>query len=36
MDGLRGLAGWQWLFLVEGAPAVILGVVVLFLSHRQA
>ena len=30
MDGLRGLAGWQWLFLVEGAPAVILGVVVLF------
>ena len=30
MDGLRGLAGWQWLFLLEGAPAVILGVVVLF------
>ncbi len=24
-----GLAGWQWLFLVEGAPAVVLGVVVL-------
>ena len=25
-----GLAGWRWLFLLEGAPAVILGIVVLF------
>lgn len=30
MHGLLGLTGWQWLFLIEGAPAVILGVVVLF------
>ncbi|HET8691339.1 MAG TPA: MFS transporter [Steroidobacteraceae bacterium] len=30
LDGRGGLAGWQWLFLVEGLPAVILGVVVLF------
>jgi ACS family tartrate transporter-like MFS transporter len=22
-----GLAGWQWMFLLEGAPAVILGIV---------
>src|SRR4051812_34879287 len=29
-DGL-GLAGWQWMFLVEGAPAVLLGVAVPFL-----
>ena len=27
MNGVAGLAGWQWLFLVEGIPAVILGVV---------
>jgi len=26
-----GLAGWQWVFLVEGAPAVLLGVAVPFL-----
>jgi len=25
LDGRGGLAGWQWLFLVEGAPAVVLG-----------
>lgn len=29
LDGLGGLAGWQWLFLVEGFPAVLLGLVVL-------
>ena len=27
-DGRGGLAGWQWLFLMEGLPAVLLGVVV--------
>jgi len=30
LDHLGGLKGWQWLFLLEGAPAVILGVVTLF------
>jgi ACS family tartrate transporter-like MFS transporter len=30
MDGLLDLAGWQWLFLLEGLPAVILGVIVLY------
>ena len=30
LDGLHGLAGWQWLFLLEGLPAVILGTCVLF------
>lgn len=31
LHGRLGLAGWQWLFLVEGLPAVIVGVVILFL-----
>jgi ACS family tartrate transporter-like MFS transporter len=26
-----GLAGWQWVFLVEGAPAVLLGLAVPFV-----
>ncbi|HET6897259.1 MAG TPA: MFS transporter, partial [Vicinamibacteria bacterium] len=29
LDGRGGLAGWQWLFLIEGLPAVALGFVVL-------
>jgi MFS transporter, ACS family, tartrate transporter len=29
-DGLGGLAGWQWLFLVEGIPAVVLGIAAWF------
>jgi ACS family tartrate transporter-like MFS transporter len=35
LDGRLGLAGWQWLFLLEGLPAVALGFVVLrYLSDR--
>ena len=26
LDGLLGLHGWQWLFLLEGFPAIVLGV----------
>lgn len=29
MHGFLGISGWQWLFLMEGLPAVILGFVVL-------
>jgi ACS family tartrate transporter-like MFS transporter len=28
MDGLAGLHGWQWLFVVEGLPASLLGLAV--------
>lgn len=26
MDGLLGLAGWRWVFLVEAVPAIVLGI----------
>ena len=29
MDGIWGLRGWQWLFVLEAIPAVVLGVGVL-------
>ena len=34
-DGRMGLQGWQWLFLVEGVPSVLLGFVTLrYLTER--
>ena len=30
LSGWHGLTGWQWLFLLEGLPAVALGVAVLW------
>ncbi|WP_445494788.1 4-hydroxyphenylacetate permease [Photorhabdus sp. SF281] len=30
MDGLLNLHGWQWLFLLEGFPSVLLGIIVWF------
>ena len=29
MDGILGLAGWKWLFILEGLPVAVLGLVVL-------
>jgi MFS transporter, ACS family, tartrate transporter len=31
MDGLLGLGGWQWMFLIEGLPACVLGLACLWL-----
>lgn len=37
LDGHFGISGWQWLFLIEGIPAVILGIVVLVtLTEKPA
>ena len=35
LDQFGGLAGWQWLFILEGGPAVILGVIVYFFLTDQ-
>lgn len=32
-DGNWGLAGWQWLFVIEGLPATVLGVVAYRVLH---
>jgi MFS transporter, ACS family, tartrate transporter len=31
MDGIFGLAGWQWMFIILGLPASIVGVFILFV-----
>ena len=31
LDGWLGLRGWQWLFVLEGIPSVVVGVLVLWL-----
>jgi MFS transporter, ACS family, tartrate transporter len=30
LDGAMGLKGWQWLFIIEGVPSVLLGIVTWF------
>lgn len=37
VDGFLGLRGWQWMFILEGVPAVFLGFLALFvLSDKPA
>ncbi|WP_114812075.1 MFS transporter [Paraburkholderia kururiensis] len=37
LDGKSGLAGWQWLYLIEAAPALILAIgVLLYLTDKPA
>ena len=35
MDGIAGLAGWKWLFILEGLPVVVLGFVVLKMMTER-
>ncbi|MEI9927485.1 MAG: MFS transporter [Sphingomonas sp.] len=34
MNGWLGLAGWQWVFLTEGLPATLLGIVLLVVLRN--
>jgi ACS family tartrate transporter-like MFS transporter len=37
LDGAMGFKGWQWLFIIEGIPSVVLGIVTWFyLTDRPA
>jgi MFS transporter, ACS family, tartrate transporter len=37
LNGLLGLAGWKWMYLVEAIPTIILGIVVLiYVTDRPA
>jgi MFS transporter, ACS family, tartrate transporter len=37
LNGMGGLAGWQWMFLAEAVPSILLGVVaMLYLTDRPA
>ena len=31
MNGILGIAGWQWLFIIEGLPVVFIGISLLWL-----
>jgi len=30
MGGFLGLAGWKWLFLLEGLPSIVMGIIFIF------
>lgn len=30
LDGMMGIAGWKWMFILEGLPAVLVGIVAYF------
>jgi sugar phosphate permease len=34
-SGARGLAGWQWLFLSEGIPSILVGIWVIFYLNSS-
>jgi len=35
LDGIGGLEGWRWMFILEGLPAIVLGLLVLiYLTNR--
>ena len=35
LDGAAGIAGWKWLFILEGAPSVALGIAAWFVLPNR-
>ncbi len=35
MDGVNGLHGWQWIFIIETIPSIVLGVLVYLLLRNK-
>ncbi|KAG6297921.1 hypothetical protein E4U46_002240 [Claviceps purpurea] len=36
LDGRAGMSGWRWIFIIEGIPSVVLGVVAYFMLPNDA
>jgi MFS family permease len=36
LHGTAGLSGWRWLFIIEGIPSIVMGVVIFVLLPREA
>ncbi len=37
LDGVWGLAGWRWMYIVEGVPTVLVGILILaYVTDRPA
>jgi ACS family tartrate transporter-like MFS transporter len=35
MDGVAGMRGWKWLFLIEGIPSMVLGILVFMVLPNK-
>jgi MFS family permease len=31
MDGLAGIEGWRWIFIIEGALTIVVGIISAFI-----
>ncbi|KAG5966053.1 hypothetical protein E4U58_002621 [Claviceps cyperi] len=36
MDGMRGIAGWAWIFIIEGSLTICVGIVSFWMKDNQS